>query len=280
MDRTAAHSRRRRDALQVHIHRRRARVPRGTSRHSTHRLHAHRVVRRRRGRIAGGRCPRTKHRRAERHAEGAKSSVQTRAFRSRLDRPGSRQSVRPVARTGKGDLSVPTWTSTVFDHRGRAVSRLETATGLVLEPRRGRLDINLVRSSSRFAPPFARAVLRSAIFTSRPFADSTTASCLPAGRRRTTPRSPAPPGRRRGRAAMSSRSSRHSSVRRGFQSTFRAASDSSPWPRSCTAWRRANRVARRAIWLRNDVHFQSGGFRRGLTRKAIRAHRARHGVPR
>ena len=49
----------------------------------------------------------------------------------------------PVARTGEGDLSVPTWTFTVFDHRGRAVSRLETATGLVLEPRRGRLDINL-----------------------------------------------------------------------------------------------------------------------------------------
>jgi|CXWL01.1.fsa_nt_gi hypothetical protein len=49
----------------------------------------------------------------------------------------------PVAQTGEGDLFVPTWTLTVFDHRGRTVSRLETASGLVLVPGRDRLDVHL-----------------------------------------------------------------------------------------------------------------------------------------
>jgi hypothetical protein len=35
------------------------------------------------------------------------------------------------------------WTLTVFDHRGRTVSRLETASGLVLVPGRDRLDVHL-----------------------------------------------------------------------------------------------------------------------------------------
>ncbi len=37
---------------------------------------------------------------------------------------------------------MPTWTRTVFDHRGRTVSRLETASGLVLSPGRDRLDVH------------------------------------------------------------------------------------------------------------------------------------------
>ena len=38
---------------------------------------------------------------------------------------------------------MPTWTLTVFDHRSRTVSRLETASGLVLSPGRDRLDVHL-----------------------------------------------------------------------------------------------------------------------------------------
>ena len=38
---------------------------------------------------------------------------------------------------------MPTWTLTVFDHCGRRVSRLETASGLVLVPGRDRLDVHL-----------------------------------------------------------------------------------------------------------------------------------------
>lgn len=38
---------------------------------------------------------------------------------------------------------MPTWTLAIFDHRGRTVSRLETASGLVLVPGRDRLDVHL-----------------------------------------------------------------------------------------------------------------------------------------
>ena len=38
---------------------------------------------------------------------------------------------------------MPTWTQVIFDHGGRTVSRLETASGLVLAPGRGRIDIHL-----------------------------------------------------------------------------------------------------------------------------------------
>ena len=38
---------------------------------------------------------------------------------------------------------MPTWTLTVFDHLGRKVSRLETASGLVLSPGLDRLEVQL-----------------------------------------------------------------------------------------------------------------------------------------